>query len=80
MQYSDYELGDEDRAKSSLRWMGLALFFMVLAVAGQITWLIFLVTDNENALTAFVVFVGSYIIAEYCRWCAKNSQPKSWKK
>lgn len=65
--------------KSAVRWAMLAMFFLITAAIAQLVWFFFLLTDNKNTVLAFIVTVGAFVLAEYCRWCANDSKPESWK-
>lgn len=77
---SYYKDQPEHNGSSTLRWMAMALIFMIIAAITQVVWFIMLVTKNPNTKLSFIVMVGSYLLAEYCRWCARDSEPESWKK
>lgn len=70
------ELAD---AMSALRWSFLALVFMISSTVAQVVWLIFLLTDNPKTKLVFMIFVGSFVLAEYSKWCSKTSKPENWK-
>lgn len=65
--------------RTAVRWAALAILFMIGAVVAQVVWFIHVITDNPNAKASFIAMVGSLVLAEYCRWCANDSKPESWK-
>lgn len=73
---TEQELAD---AKSAVRWMALALIFLIVAVISQMVWFVMLVTDNQNAMKAFVIMIGSWILQAYCKWCSDDVKPESFK-
>lgn len=73
---TDQELSD---AKSAVRWLALSTLFMIVAVVAQVVWFIMLVTNNPKTTAAFVVFVGTYILGLYCKWCSDDVKPESFK-
>lgn len=75
MQYTPQ---DESDARSAVRWLILATIFLIIAIISQFVWFIMLITDHPKTMAAFVVFIGSWILQTYCKWCSDSVKPEKW--
>lgn len=82
--YTEPEIDELERkakqGRSAIRWGLLAVIFLITAGITQIVWFIWILTENSNAKAAFVIMVGSFVLAKYCRWCANDARPEDWKR
>lgn len=81
--YTEPEIDELEKkhadARSAVRWMALALIFLIIAVISQFVWFIMLITNHPKTMAAFVVFIGSWILQAYCKWCSDSVKPESFK-
>lgn len=67
-------------AKSAVRWLALAMIFIIIATIAQIAWFIMLLVQSPNTKAAFIVMIGAYILHFYCKWCSDDVRPEGWKR
>lgn len=79
MRYVEPTEENLEAAKSAVRWLALATLFMIIALVSQVVWFIMLITEHPKTMAAFVVFIGSWILQAYCKWCSDDVRPEGFK-
>lgn len=67
-------------AKSSLRWIKLALFFAIITFFAEIGTFILWILSSRYTLAVGVTCLGSLIISFYCKLMSEISAPDNWER